>query len=184
MSLERHFVMVPSFNFPLGVSRHDPYFEKILRIIESFRGYETLDDLKAADEQVRKYLAQQLRMAAVESAGARKTIESGLHLRVLPGFDAMARHIQADSGLLQEDIKYRIAACQAYKPEADPIRELYMLDYKLLTSAENVYNLMQEFVRISREDLMIANIHKIDLSLRDIEECMEKGGRTIDCMLR
>jgi hypothetical protein len=43
---------------------------------------------------------------------------------------------------------------------------------------------MQEFVRITQEDLMIANIHKIDLSLRDIKECMEKRGRTIDCMLR
>jgi hypothetical protein len=173
-----------SFNFPLGISRHDPNFERILQIIRAFRGYETLEDLKAADEQVRKHLAQQLQKTADESADARKMIEAGMHLRVLPDFDAMAKHIQADRDMLLDQKDDRITACQAYRPEADPIRELYMLDYKILSGAENVYNLLQEFVRITREDLLISNIHKIDLSLRDIAECMEKRGKTIDCMLR
>lgn len=176
--------MMASFNFPLGISRHDPNFEKIRQIIETFRGYETLDDLKAADGQVRKHLAGQLQKTAEESAGARKAIEAGLHLRVLPDFDAMAMRIRADRDRLQDRMKDRMIACQAYKPEADPIRALYLLDYKILSGAENVYNLMQEFVRIGREDLMISNIHKMDLSLVDIAECMEKREKTIDCMLQ
>ena len=173
-----------SFNFPLGISRQDPHFEKILRIIETVRGYETLEDLKAADEQVREQLARQLLKAADESAGARKVIEAGTHLRVLPDFDAMAGHIRADLDRLAGPGKRKIAACQAYEPAAEPIRDLYMLDYKILTGAENVYNLMQEFVRLAREDLMISNVHKIDLSLRDIAGCMEKREKTIDCMLK
>jgi hypothetical protein len=173
-----------SFNFPLGVSRHDPNFEKILRIINTFRGYETLEDLKAGDEQVRKHLARQLLNTAAESTDVRKRIEAGMHLRVLPDFDAMAMRIHADSDRLEAPGENKIAACQGYEPEAEPIRELYMLDYKILVGAENVYNLMQEFVRIAREDLMITNIHKIDLSLRDIAVYMEKRGKLIDCMLR
>ena len=173
-----------SFNFPLGISRHDPHFERIRQIIETFQGYETLGDLKAADEQVRKYLARQLQKTADESKDARRKIEAGMHLRVLPDFDAMTLHIQADRDVLQDHVKDRIVACQAYRPAADPIRELYAMDYKILSGAENAYNLMQEFARIAREDLLIANIHKIELSLRDIAECMEKRGKTIDCMLR
>ncbi len=176
--------MMASFNFPLGISRHDPNFQKILRIIESFRGYESLEDLKAADEQVRKYLAEQLQKAADESTGVRKMIESGMHLRVLPDFDNMAKHIQADRDMFQDYMRKKIMACQAYRPETDPIRELYMLDYKILSCAENVYNLMQEFVRIVQENLMLSNIQKIERSLHDIAESMEKRGKTIDCMLR
>ena len=107
-----------------------------------------------------------------------------MHLRVLPDFDDMVRHIHMDREMLQDHMKDRIAACKAYRPEADPIREVYMLDYKILSGAENVYNLIQEFVRIVREEMMIENIHKIDLSLRDIAESMEKRGKTIDCMLQ
>lgn len=172
-----------SYNFPLGVSRHDPNFVKILQIIKAFRGYETLEDLKAADGQVRTYLAQQLQKAADESADVRRKLEQGMHLQVLPDFDGMVRQIRACRDRLQGRLRVKIAECQYYRPEADPIREAYMLDYKVLTDAENVYNLMQEFARMDREDMMLANIHKINLSLRDIAENMEKRARTIDCML-
>jgi hypothetical protein len=182
MSLAR-FSLMASYNFPLGVSRQDPSFHKILQIIKTFRGYETLEDLKAADEQVRTHLSEQLRKAAGESADARKNIEAGMHLQVLPDFDDMVRHINASRDRLQGPMKVKIAACKAYRPEADPIREAYLLDFKVLSDAENVYNLMQEFARIVREDMMLANIHKIDLSLRDIGENMEKRESTIDCML-
>jgi len=176
--------MAPSYNFPLGISRHDPNFSKILQIIKTFRGYETLEDLKAADEQVRKFLAQQLEKAAEESVDARTAIESGMHLRVLPDFDDMVRHIHACEERLRCRLSGRIAACKAYQPEPDPIRTAYMLDFRLLSDAENVYNLMQEFARIDREDLMLANVHKIDVSLREIAESMEKRESSIDCMLK
>lgn len=173
-----------SYNFPLGISRQDPNFSKILQVIKTFRGYETLEDLKAADEQVRMHLAQQLGKAAGESAEARRKLERDMHLQVLPDFDDMVRQIDSCRGILQGRLKGKIAACKVYQPEADPIREAYMLDFKLLSDAENVYNLMQEFARMVREDMMLANIHKIDLSLRDITESMEKRESTIDCMLR
>ena len=172
-----------SYNFPLGVSRQDPNFSKILQIIKTFRGYETLEDLKAADGQVRMHLAEQLRKATDESAGVRRKLESGMHLRVLPDFDDMVRRIDACQGWLEDRLKGKIAACRAYRPDADPIRDAYMLDFKVLSAAENVYNLMQEFVRMAREDMMLTNIHKINLSLQDIADCMEKRAETIDCML-
>jgi hypothetical protein len=172
-----------SYNFPLGISRQDPNFSKILQIIKTFQGYETLEDLKAADEQVRMHLAQQLGKAVDESAEARRKLDSGMHLRVLPDFDDMVKQIGTCQDILQGRLKGKIAACKAYRPEADPIREAYMLDFKLLSDAENIYNLMQEFTRMIREDMMLANIHKIDLSLRDIAESMEKRESTIDCML-
>jgi|AGTN01.1.fsa_nt_gi hypothetical protein len=173
-----------SYNFPLGVSRHDPDFEKILRIINSFRGYETLEDLKRSDEQVRTYLAQQLRKAADESAGARKSIERGMHLQVLPDFDVVAGRIRACSDRLLGAGSGKIATCKAYQPEPDPVRALYVIDYKMLSGSENIYNLMQEFTRIDQEKLISSNIHKIDLSLRDIARCMKKRAETIDCMLQ
>jgi hypothetical protein len=173
-----------SYNFPLGISRQDPSFSKILQIIKTFRGYETLEDLKAADEQVRTHLAGQLQKAADESAGARKTIEAGMHLQVLPGFDDMVRHIHACKDRLRSRLSGKIAACRAYRPEPDPIREAYMLDFRVLSAAENVFNLMQEFARLTREDLMLANIHKIDVSLREIAESMDKRESSIDCMLK
>jgi hypothetical protein len=175
--------MTQSYNFPLGISENDPHFEKILHIITGFRGYETLGDLKAADGQVRKFLAQQLEKAAEESIGVRKTIESGMHLRVLPDFDNMVRLIHTDVDRLRDLYKDLIAACRVYRPAIDLVRELYSLDFKILSGAENVYNLMQEFIRLTREDLMISNIHKIDLSLRDIAECMEKRVEIIECMI-
>jgi hypothetical protein len=170
--------MVQSYNFPLGVTRHDPNFEKILQIIDSFRGYETLEDLKASDELVR-----QLRKAADESVGARRKIDADMYLRALPDFDSMVKHIHADTDILRDHLKKKIEACQVYRPKEDYIRELYIMDFKMLSDAENVYNLMQEFARIAREDLAISNIHKIDLSLGEIGENMEKRGKTIGCMI-
>ncbi|HEY3273800.1 MAG TPA: hypothetical protein VGJ92_08565 [Methanocella sp.] len=178
------FSLMASYNFPLGISRKDPNFSKILQIIKTFRGYETLEGLKAADEQVRMHLAQQLRKAAEESTEARKKLESDMHLRLLPDFDAMVRQIHSCKDRLQDRLQGKIAACKAYRPEADPIREAYNLDFKVLSDAENVFNLMQEFARMAREDMMLTNIHKIDLSLGDIAESMEKRESTIDCMLR
>jgi hypothetical protein len=175
--------MMASYNFPLGISRHDPNFGKIRQIIETFRGYETLEDLKAADEQVRKHLAQQLEKAAVEAIDARKKIAADMHLRVLPDFDVMTGRIRACRDRLRRRLSARIAACRAYHPESDPIRDAYRMDFMVLSAAENVFNLMQEFARLTREDVMLANVHKIDLSLSDIAECMEKRASTIDCML-
>jgi hypothetical protein len=176
--------MAPSYNFPLGISQHDPNFSKILQIIKTYPGYERLEDLKAADEQVRIFLAQQLQKAADESVGARKKIDSGMHLQVLPDFDDMVRKLHANRDRLREYMKDKIAACKDYRPVTDPIREAYMLDFKILSGAENIYNLMQEFDRMVQEDMMINNIHKINFSIRDIAESMEKRGKTIDCMLR
>jgi hypothetical protein len=175
--------MAQSYNFPLGITRHDPNFVKILQIIESYRGYETLTDLKVADEQVRKHLGQQLQKAAGESIGAREKIELGMHLRILPDFDDMVKLIHKDREEFKDYLQEKIAACHVYRPEADPVRELYMLDYTVLSGVENVYNLMQEFARIKEEDLMITNIHKINVSLHDIADSMKKRGQIIGCMI-
>ena len=172
-----------SFNFPLGVSQNDPNFHRIRQIIAGFRGYETLGDLKAADDQVRNQIAAQLDKAAGEAAGARKAIEAGMHLLVLPDFDRMVEHIHASRDRLQDRYRSRILACHAYQPQRELIRQIYELDFRILTDAENVYNLMQEFVRMAREDMMLSNIYKIDVSLREIAAALEKKGEVIGCMI-
>ena len=172
-----------SYNFPLGVSHQDRNFNKILQIIRSFRGYETLEDLKAADDQVRRQLVRQLDKAEQESAGAREKLAAGMHLRVLPDFDAMVGRIRGDRDLLADDYRGKIVACHLYRPEKGMISELYELDFRMLSDAENVYNLMQEFARMDREDMMLSNIYKIDVSLREMADSMNKRGEIIGCMI-
>ncbi len=172
-----------SYNFPLGVSRQDPNFNKILQILRSFRGYETLEDLKAADDQVRRQLAQQLDKAEQEAAGARARLEAGMHLSVLPDFDAMVGRIRRDRDLLADDDRGKIVACHLYRPEKGLISELYELDFRMLSAAENVYDLMQEFARLAREDMMLSNVYKINVSLYEIADCMKKRVELIGCMI-
>ena len=58
-----------------------------------------------------------------------------------------------------------------------------MLDFRILSDANNVYNLMQEFQRMVQEDMMLGNIHKIGMSLDEIADSMEKKSQIIGCMI-
>ena len=171
------------YNFPLGVSHYDPNFKKITEIIAGFRGYETLEDLKAADGQVRRQLAWQLDKAIGEADDARRAIAGGTHLRTLPDFDAMVGRIRSARESLAGGQREKIAACLVYRPERNAIGEIYGLDFRMLRDVENVYNLMQEFARISQENQILANNHKIDVSLREIVASMDKREQIIGCMI-
>ncbi|OPY29459.1 MAG: hypothetical protein A4E28_00866 [Methanocella sp. PtaU1.Bin125] len=175
--------MAELYDFPLGVSKHDPNFKKILQMIASFRGYETLESLKVADDQVRKMLARQLQTTLGEATVARKKLEGDMHLRILPDFDRMIERIRAVGGMFDDFNRSRIIACRRYRPELDLVGELYSLDFSILSATENVYNLMQEFQRMTEEDLMLVNIHKIDVSLDQIVDGMEKKAHIIGCMI-
>jgi hypothetical protein len=176
-------MMAQLYDFPLGVSKHDPNFEKILQIIEGFRGYETLESLKKADDQVRKQLAAHLKNAMGETKEARERLATGMHLQVLTDFDRMADHIRADYERMLHPETEKLATCHLYRPVKDLVSELYAIDFKMLSNAGNVYNLMQEFQRMAREDMMLANTHKIDMSLEEIAGCLEKKGQIIGCMV-
>ena len=174
--------MAASYNFPLGISEHDPNFRRIRQIIEGFRGYENIDDLKAADRQVREQLARELERALGMADAARQHILRQSHLQVMPDFDVMAGHIgMAAVRLLRPTA--RLEACTIYRPEESRVRQLYDLDFRMLSASENAFNLMQEFQRMVREDMMLANIHKIDVSLSDIQDCMDKKEQSIYCMI-
>lgn len=175
--------MAPLYDFPIGVSKRDPNFGKILQMIVGFRGYETLESLKAADDQVRKKLASQFQSALDEATSARKKLEAGTHLRILPDFDRMMKRICSVREMFGDHYRSKIAACHRYRPEIDLVGELYALDFSILSCTENVYNLMQEFQRMTREDMMLSNIHKIEVSLEQIVDSMDKKTRTIGCMI-
>lgn len=174
--------MAQSYDFPLGVSRHDPNFEKILRMIVDFRGYETLDSLKAADDRVRLQLADQLKNVLGEARMARKMLADGMHLQVLADFDRMAGRLRAVCEMMARPEAGGLAACHRYMPAKGPISELYSIDFRMLNDAGNVFNLMQEFQRMAREDMILGNIHKIDVSLNEIADCLRKKGEIIGCM--
>jgi len=175
--------MAQLYDFPLGVSKKDPNFGKILQMIEGFRGYETLESLKAADDQVRKKLALQFQSALDEATGARKKLEDDTHLRILPDFDRMTGRIRSVREIFADQYRSKIVACHRYRPEIDLVGELYSLDFGILSCTENVYNLMQEFQRMTWEDMMLSNIHKIDVSLDQIVDSMEKKSQIIGCMI-
>ncbi|MGA9141771.1 MAG: hypothetical protein WBZ29_16215 [Methanocella sp.] len=175
--------MAQLYDFPLGVSEHDPNFEKIQQMIADFRGYETLESLKAADDQVRRQLAEQLNKALGDAKKVRERLSTGMHLQVLPDFDRIVDHLRADYEKMSRPETEKLAACHLYRPVKDLVGELYAIDFKILNDANNVYNLMQEFQRMVREDMMLANIHKIDMSLEEIAGCLEKKGQIIGCMI-
>ncbi len=175
--------MAQLYGFPLGVSEHDPNFEKILQMIVDFRGYETLESLKAADDQVRNRIAGQLMNAMGEAKYARERLSTGMHLQVLTDFDRMAGRLHEDYEMMSHPETEKLAACHLYRPAKDAVSELYAIDFKMLDDADNVYNLMQEFQRMVQEDMMLANIHKIDMSLKEIADCLEKKGQIIGCMI-
>jgi hypothetical protein len=175
--------MAQLYDFPLGVSKQDPSFGKILQMIEDFRGYETLESLKAADDQVKNKLAEQLQSAVDEAAVARKSLEAGTHLSILPEFDRMTEHMRTVREMFTDHYRSKIAACHRYQPDRELVGELYSLDVRILTDANNVYNLMQEFQRMVREDMMLANVHKIGMSLDEIADSMEKKSQIIGCMI-
>jgi hypothetical protein len=175
--------MAQLYDFPLGVSKHDPNFEKILKLIVGFRGYETLGSLKAADDQVRKKLTVQFQSTLDEATSARKKLEAGTHLRILQDFDRMTERIRSVREMFGNHYRSKIVACNLYRPERDLVGKLYSLDFIILSCTENIYNLMQEFQRMAREDMMLANIHKIDVSLDQIVNSMEKRIQIIGCMI-
>ncbi len=175
--------MAQLYDFPLGVSKHDPNFGKILQMIEGFRGYETLESLKTADDQVRKKLAAQLQSALEEATVARKKLEAGTHLSILQEFERMTGRMRSVREMFADNYQNRIATCKRYMPELDLVGELYSLDFNILSDANNVYNLIQEFQRMVREDMMLANVHKIGMSLDEIADSMEKKSQIIGCMI-
>jgi ABC-type transport system involved in Fe-S cluster assembly fused permease/ATPase subunit len=78
--------MAQLYDFPLGVSKHDPNFEKILQLIVGFRGYETLGSLKAADDQVRKKLTVQFHSTLDEATSA---VDTTSERQIQTSIDAM-----------------------------------------------------------------------------------------------
>jgi hypothetical protein len=176
-------MMAQLYDFPLGVSKHDPNFEKILQMIVDFRGYETLESLKAADDQIRRRLAGQLKNALGETKEARRRLADGMHLQVLDDFDHMVGRLHVNYEKMLRHESEKLAVCHLYRPAKDLVSELYTIDFKMLNEADNVYNLMQEFQRMDREDMILANIHKIDMSLEEIAGCLKKKGEIIGCMI-
>lgn len=172
------------YDFPIGVSVHDPNFRRIREMIAGFMGYETIEDLKAADNQVRENLAGQVKKTLDMADNARKILVDRMHLQVLPDFDSLISHMREAYERLLHPENERLAACTVYTPRKDAVVEMYSLDFRMLCSAENVFNLLQEFERIVQEDMILANIHKIDMSLGDILASMEKKAQVISCMIR
>lgn len=175
--------MAPLYDFPLGVSKKDPHFGKILRMIEGFRGYETLESLRVADDQVRGRLAAQLRDALEETKGARERLSRGMHLQVLADFDRMAGKLRRVCERMSHPETEKLAVCRVYRPEKELMGDLYAVDFKILGNGNNIFNLTQEFQRMVREDLMLAQIHKIEIAIDEIAGCLEKKGQIIACMI-
>jgi hypothetical protein len=172
------------YNFPTGMSHKDPAFRRIEKIIEGFRGYETVDDLKAADGQVRSELARQMKKTRNEADEARKILEKKLLLSVLLDFSEMITLLEKALIKLARPPNQIINECRKYTPEEDTIGKIYSLDFQILSDAENAYNLMQEFQRMEQEDLIRSNILKITMATRDILARLDEKDRLINCMLK
>ncbi len=172
------------YNFPVGTSRKDPAFGRILKIIEGFRGYDNLEDLKEADAQVRDRLALQIGKTREEADRAQAMLEAKMRLSDMLDFSDMISHLDRALIRLARPPNPRIAACRVYTPEEDTIGKLYILDYQMLSDAENAYNLMQEFQRMTQEDLIYSNILKITMAARDIVPKLDEKDRLINCMIQ
>jgi hypothetical protein len=175
--------MAPQYDFPLGTSQKDPNFRRIRRIITDFRGYDTIEDLRAADEQVRAMLAEQLRKTINGMAGVRELLSDRMRLSVMPDFDDMAQQMRKTLERLEGRQSPRVVECRVYTPWRDAIGEVYRLDFQMLTDAENIFNLMQEFQRLLQEDLIRGNIVKIAMAAREISAGMDKKEKQYACMM-
>lgn len=175
--------MVPSYNFPIGTSQKDSAFRHIAEILEGFRGYASLEDLKAADAQVRRELAGQLSKTREDAEKARRIIERKTRLSCMLELSAMISDLEKAQIRLAQPPSPRIAACRTYRPGEDILGKLYRLDFQMLSDAENTYNLMQEFQRMGQEDLIRSNILKITMSARDLIACLDEKERLVNCML-
>lgn len=171
------------YNFPVGTSRKDPAFGRILKIIEGFRGYDSLDDLKAADSQVRDRLAEQMKKTREDANRAQAILEAKMRLSDMLDFTDMISYMDRALIRLSQPPNPKIAACRTYTPEEDTVGKLYMLDFQLLSDAENIYNLMQEFQRMTQQDLIYSNILKITMAARDIVPRLDEKDRLINCMI-
>ena len=176
--------MATMYNFPTGMSHKDPAFRRIEKIIEGFRGYETVDDLKTADNQVRSQLARQMKKTRIEADEARRILEKRLLLSVILDFSEMISLIEKALIRLARPPGQITAECRKYTPEEDTIGKIYNLDFQILSDAENAYNLMQEFQRMEQEDLIRTNILKITMATRDILARLDEKDRLINCMLK
>ncbi|CAJ36054.1 hypothetical protein [Methanocella arvoryzae] len=172
------------YNFPVGTSRKDPSFSRILRIIEGFRGYDSIDDLKAADSQVRERLAEQLKKTREEADRARSSLESRMRLSNALEFTDMLSSIEKARIRLSQPPSPKIAACKAYTPQEDIVGKIIRLDFQMLGDAENVYNLMQEFQRMDQDHLIRSNILKIIMAARDITASLDEKDRLVNCMIQ
>ncbi|HMK46378.1 MAG TPA: hypothetical protein VK436_07095 [Methanocella sp.] len=176
--------MVPSYNFPIGTSRKDPAFSRIVRIINGFRGYDSLDDLKAADAQVRETLARLMSKTRTEMDQAIKLIDRGDHPAVLPEFHDMITHVNKAIYRLSRPTIQKITTCKVYTPMEDAVGKIYNLDFQMLSDAESISRLMREFQRIDHEeDSIRSNIIKITMAARDIPLCLDEKEELIACMI-
>jgi hypothetical protein len=175
--------MAPQYDFPPGTSQKDPDFGMIRRIITDFRGYDTIEDLRAADEQVRARLAEQLRKTINGMAGVRELLSDRMRLSVMPDFDDMAQQMRKTLERLDRPQSPLVVRCKEYITKQDVIGEIYRLDFQMLTDAENIFNLMQEFQRLLQEDLIRGNIVKIAMAAREISAGMDKKEEQYACMM-
>ena len=176
--------MAPTHNFPVGTSHSDPAFRRIEKIIEGFRGYANLDNLKEADGQVRSQLAKQMKKTRAEADKARKILEKRLLLSVTLDFSEMISLLEKALIRLARPPSPLIAECQKYAPEEDIIGKIYNLDFQILSDAENTYNLMQEFQRVEQADQIRSNILKITMATKDIIARLDEKDRLISCMIK
>lgn len=172
------------YNFPVGTSRKDPAFGRIVKIIEGFRGYDSIDDLKAADTLVRDQLAARMRKTREEADRAQNLLENKMRLSNALEFSDMITDIDRALARLSRPPNPKISECAVYTPEEDVIGQLIRLDFHMLSDAENTYNLMQEFQRMDQEDLIRSNILKITMAARDISASLDEKDRLINCMIR
>lgn len=173
----------PSYNFPVGTSYKDETFKKIDQIIPGYRGYNTIEDIKAVDEQIKAQLLKELNKLVEDIEPLRAHLERNMHLSIIPDFNSMLNNLKSTIKKIETGKSDYTSKCQVYIPEKEALEEIYRIDYTLLNDAENVFNLSQELYRISQEDMILTNIHKMDMSLANISENYDRRSRAIFCMV-
>lgn len=175
--------MTPGYNFPAGTSRKDPVFSQIDQMISGYRGYESIDDMWYADRQIRDRLADQLDRMVRDAESSRRSLEKMTRLSVIMDFDDMVRNIMNARREMESRTNPRVISCQSYTPSEEAISKIHALDFKMLSDAENSYNLMQEFGRIGSEDLIRSNMIKITMSVKEIVQNLKEKDGIINCMI-
>ena len=168
---------------PAGTVCRDYHFKKISDVIPGFRGYSTLDDMKAADSQIRDQVLKELKRLLDIAVPVKDHIQGLMFLSLMADYEAVITGIKAAISEVEAAYPGYGRICDTYKPLKDSLEEIYRVDYTLLNELENAGKMLHGARIIRQEHILKGDLYKVKSSVEEFSRLYALRNNTILCLI-